>query len=281
MSDESVLQDDLREMLQALGMSDGAQAKSPHQVFKEALGEMKRQLAAGKRSAARSDEAVHLSHCHQGEYEGSCKYGDADCPAAPTTSPEPSSSPEIPDNSAASHSKIPNNSNCSKSSNGSPEPVDVEDIAAILYEAVNPTMKWSYLYPSHNHLHASVRQRYIDAAARFQDSVAQRIERPEPDAVREIRERHSTWAKFLRMLRDRDPYHSSDIQTEIDALDRLIAALSRPAHGGWEEAMRQIMQRANESGTGEMALMDTIHAMHRLAADALARNHGEGGGPRS
>jgi hypothetical protein len=26
-------------------------------------------------------ERIHLSHCNQGEYEGSCKYGDADCPA--------------------------------------------------------------------------------------------------------------------------------------------------------------------------------------------------------
>ncbi len=24
---------------------------------------------------------VHMSHCNQGEYEGSCKYGDTDCPA--------------------------------------------------------------------------------------------------------------------------------------------------------------------------------------------------------
>ena len=24
---------------------------------------------------------VHLIHCNQGEFEGSCKYGDADCPA--------------------------------------------------------------------------------------------------------------------------------------------------------------------------------------------------------
>lgn len=33
---------------------------------------------------------VHLFHCHQGEYEGCCKFGEDDCPAAPTTSPEPS-----------------------------------------------------------------------------------------------------------------------------------------------------------------------------------------------
>lgn len=26
--------------------------------------------------------AIHMAHCFQDEYEGSCKYGDADCPAA-------------------------------------------------------------------------------------------------------------------------------------------------------------------------------------------------------
>jgi len=46
--------------------------------------------------------------------------------------------------------------------------LDVEEIASMLYEAANPTMRWSYLYPSHNHLHASVRHRFLDAAARFQ-----------------------------------------------------------------------------------------------------------------
>ena len=27
------------------------------------------------------ERGVHLVHCNQGEYEGSCKYGDKDCPA--------------------------------------------------------------------------------------------------------------------------------------------------------------------------------------------------------
>jgi hypothetical protein len=30
---------------------------------------------------ARDHPGVHMSHCFQGEYEGSCKYGDDDCPA--------------------------------------------------------------------------------------------------------------------------------------------------------------------------------------------------------
>lgn len=29
---------------------------------------------------------VHLSHCYQGEYRGFCKYGEEDCPAAPSPS---------------------------------------------------------------------------------------------------------------------------------------------------------------------------------------------------
>lgn len=30
-----------------------------------------------------SDIGAHLSHCYQGEWEDSCKYGDEDCPAKP------------------------------------------------------------------------------------------------------------------------------------------------------------------------------------------------------
>lgn len=28
-----------------------------------------------------SEAAMHETHCNQGEYKGSCKYGEADCPA--------------------------------------------------------------------------------------------------------------------------------------------------------------------------------------------------------
>jgi hypothetical protein len=31
--------------------------------------------------------AVHFGHCYQGEYAHSCKYGDADCPAAGVKTP--------------------------------------------------------------------------------------------------------------------------------------------------------------------------------------------------
>jgi hypothetical protein len=35
----------------------------------------------GQPAPSGNDRAVHLSHCNQGEYLGSCKYGDDDCPA--------------------------------------------------------------------------------------------------------------------------------------------------------------------------------------------------------
>ena len=53
-ADADDLQEDLRQMLEALGMSDHARPYSPHRVFQEALNEMKRQLAAVPRSAATS-----------------------------------------------------------------------------------------------------------------------------------------------------------------------------------------------------------------------------------
>lgn len=51
------LQNDLAEMLRALGMSDAAQPKSPHEVFQSALAEMKRQLANAS-AEARLREAL-------------------------------------------------------------------------------------------------------------------------------------------------------------------------------------------------------------------------------
>lgn len=39
-------------------------------------------------------------------------------------------------------------------------------------------------------------------------------------------------------------------------------------------ALEKITQRANESGTGEMGLIDTIHAIHRIASDALKPQDG-------
>ena len=31
-----------------------------------------------------SEKMAHLSHCYQGEYSTSCKYGESDCPEKPT-----------------------------------------------------------------------------------------------------------------------------------------------------------------------------------------------------
>jgi hypothetical protein len=49
------LQNDLGEMLRALGMSDAAQPKSPHEVFQSAIAEMKRQLANASAEARLRD----------------------------------------------------------------------------------------------------------------------------------------------------------------------------------------------------------------------------------
>lgn len=49
-------------------------------------------------------------------------------------------------------------------------------------------------------------------------------------------------------------------------LDRQQIAQPRDA---LVKALEDIQQRANEHGTGEMALIDTIHAMHKIARDAL------------
>lgn len=43
--DNGILQDDLRRMLEALGLPSGARPCSPHEVFQTALSEMKRRLA--------------------------------------------------------------------------------------------------------------------------------------------------------------------------------------------------------------------------------------------
>lgn len=41
-SESSVLQDDLRDMLRALGLPDSAQPRSPHEVFRDCIEEVKR-----------------------------------------------------------------------------------------------------------------------------------------------------------------------------------------------------------------------------------------------
>jgi hypothetical protein len=66
-----VLQNDLREMLQALGMNDGAQPRSPHEVFQSALVEMKKQLpppsVPGVERGKAIRECAHVAEreCHK------------------------------------------------------------------------------------------------------------------------------------------------------------------------------------------------------------------------
>ena len=61
----------------------------------------------------------------------------------------------------------------------------------------------------------------------------------------------------------------SQLSTKWEVEFEPLYAAPPPAQGV-REALERIMQRANESGTGEMALVDTIHAMHKIASDALA-----------
>lgn len=55
MDDSGVLQDDLRDLLRALGLPDGARPQSPHEVFRECIEEVKRLKAENER----------LANCHR------------------------------------------------------------------------------------------------------------------------------------------------------------------------------------------------------------------------
>jgi hypothetical protein len=47
------------------------------------------------------------------------------------------------------------------------------------------------------------------------------------------------------------------------------------SHADLVKALTEITQRANESGTGDAGLLETIHAMHGIARKALAKvQHG-------
>lgn len=107
----------------------------------------------------------------------------------------------------------------------STEPFKTELIAAMLYEAANPTMKWSYLWPSHNHLHASVRQRYMEAAARFEDAT-----RPSPapaavEALKAAKQFIENGVEFgyIKMPTGDDPAHGT-----LPKIKAALAALAAP-----------------------------------------------------
>jgi len=66
-----------------------------------------------------------------------------------------------------------------------------------------------------------------------------------------------------------------DKQFAIAAHERAEVALLRTRLQACEDALRSVMQRLNERGTGEMGLIDTIHAAHKLAQAALNRQEVE------
>jgi len=45
-------------------------------------------------SPRKDDKGVHLSHCYQGEYKTTCKYGDLNCPAKRYVTPRPRPTPK-------------------------------------------------------------------------------------------------------------------------------------------------------------------------------------------
>ena len=55
----------------------------------------------------------------------------------------------------------------------------------------------------------------------------------------------------------------------INELASKIAALTRE-NEAMRKALEDIRQRCNESGTGEMGLLDTIHAVAHMARNATA-----------
>ena len=78
----------------------------------------------------------------------------------------------------------------------------------------------------------------------------------------------------LRDPEGRGPMQHCRAWTELDALqDRAAAEIARlrSCRDDLVAALEAIAQGANESGTGEMALLDTIYAMHALARAALKR----------
>lgn len=59
-----------------------------------------------------------------------------------------------------------------------------------------------------------------------------------------------------------------DKDTEIATLRERVRELEAE-NKRLREALENLIQRANESGIGEMGLIDTIHAMHKIAREAL------------
>lgn len=235
-ADADDLQEDLRQMLEALGMSDHARPYSPHRVFQEALNEMKRQLAAVPRSAAIAAEPVLwesrtridgewtewknvgqvIDDFKAGPWRPYIENGTVEIRAlgviaAPTTSPEPAI--------------------------GDPPEwlwwgeVDGKDVVTFGRWPKNGS-KWRYkladIQPT-EHDHAS----------------------PEPDAAREKIARiidgraFDNWqGQYDYAIKDNpaefaqrcaDAYYKEAKDMALEKAEAILAALSRPAHGGWRD----------------------------------------------
>ncbi|QUS39586.1 hypothetical protein RPMA_12615 [Tardiphaga alba] len=90
---------------------------------------------------------------------------------------------------------------------------------------------------------------------------------PEPDAVREALADILDPATRYPKRRDPENVHNWRRRIALDLADKVIpffAALSRPAHGGWEEALRRIRDFPHSCSPCEQA-------MAQIARDALAR----------
>ncbi len=86
---------------------------------------------------------------------------------------------------------------------------------------------------------------------------------PEPDAVRE---RLNAWInEFDEVIEEAsfEPEMAAEFTQKRDDLKSVLAALSRPAHGGWEEALRRIRDFPHNDTMCEQA-------MAQIAREALA-----------
>ncbi|MEU7656810.1 hypothetical protein AB0C41_32845 [Micromonospora taraxaci] len=229
-ADADDLQEDLRQMLEALGMSAHARPYSPHRVFQEALNEMKRQLVAVPRSAASTVEPVADFATEEQLRE---LFGEEDEPLA-----------------------------------------DVINTHDGQWRSVGTCWRWHPYVES-----LSVPKVSIEPAAPTTS--------PEPDAVRDKIARiidgraFDNWqGQYDYAIKDNpaefaqrcaDAYYKEAKDTALEKADAVLAALSRPAHGGWEalavECSECVIPRPEQMN------IYRAHALLKRAAIALARNN--------
>ena len=80
------------QMLEALevGWSPRFTGKDARALSDAAITAAREYLATEPSGERARRKAAHESHCYQGEYEDTCKYGDTDCPAQRNSEPKPS-----------------------------------------------------------------------------------------------------------------------------------------------------------------------------------------------